>query len=149
MSAPRHGARGSGNNLLVLPVTLRLWRNYCEAVHLDSAWDVLWQIYWLLNIYPSRTSKPIYGFTHLHFRERKWCKLWGVKLHRDVTTPHPTLANFLNGIRFFPISGLFLTRVFLQCIGMWKIHEERKLTRLLYQLLLQAFLHYLFCKGKY
>lgn len=60
ISVPGHGvSRHLVTSLLMLPGTLRLWQNYCEAIHLGSAWNLLWQIYWLLNMYPSRMSKPI------------------------------------------------------------------------------------------
>lgn len=60
----------------------------------------------------------------------KNCGEWN---HRDVITPHPNPASFLrNGIHhFFPISGLsFFNQSFSQCVGMWKVHDKRKLTRL-------------------
>lgn len=74
----RAGAeQAAATSLLVLPATLRLWKNCCEPIHLGSAWDLLWQIYWLLNLYPSRTSEPIYSFPHSHSREREHSKKGG------------------------------------------------------------------------
>lgn len=129
VSAPGQGGeRASATSLLLLPSTLRLWKNYCEAIHLGSAWDLLWRIYWLLNLYSSRTSKPIYGFTHLHSRERE-C---GEKGEQSPPLSDP-LANFLgNGIHhFFPVWVPFFNQNFSQSIGMWKFIGERKSSKII------------------
>lgn len=87
-------------SLLVLPGTLRLWGNDCAIIHLGSAWELLWQIYWFWNIYPSRTSKPIYIFTHTHSRERERRSLRSGSV-RCKSTPHFTLANLRNEMHHF------------------------------------------------
>lgn len=124
-----------GTSWLVLPGTLRPWKNYCEAgspglslIYADSF--ISSQTF----IQPELLNQSKVSFIFTLGREEKWELYWR-KLHREVTPPTPSFPCRLLtkwNPSFLSSCGPFSHQCFSEAIGVWKVHCWWEMTELIH-----------------